>query len=92
MNAARLLDLWRGALVEVAAAAAPFLVTALVVGIVVALFQTATQIQEASLSFTPKLVAALVVLGLGGHLVLDRLVRYTETAFAVAAEPQEPQP
>ena len=49
------LDLWNQALALLATIAAPFLITALVVGLLVALFQTATQLQESVLSFVPKL-------------------------------------
>ena len=56
------LDLWHQALALIATVAAPFLLVALVVGLLVALFQTATQLQESVLSFVPKLAAALIVL------------------------------
>jgi flagellar biosynthesis protein FliQ len=92
VNPSHLLDLWRGAIVEVALVAAPFLVTALVVGVAIALLQTATQLQEATLSFVPKLCAAILVLALGGHLLLDRLTGFTRTAIAAAADTHEPSP
>ncbi len=79
------LDLWRDALVTLAVVAAPFLVTALVVGLAVALFQTATQLQESVLAFVPKLVATLIVIALGGHFVIDRLGSFATRAIARAA-------
>jgi flagellar biosynthetic protein FliQ len=81
------LDLWREALITMAVVAAPFLIAGLVVGLAVALFQTATQLQESVLAFVPKLVAALVVLALGGHFVLDRLTHFASHAITRAAEP-----
>ena len=45
--------------------AAPMLITVLVVGLVVSVFQAATQINEATLSFVPKIVAAVAVLARG---------------------------
>ena len=81
------LDLWREALVTLAVVAAPFLITGLIVGLVVALFQTATQLQESVLAFVPKLVAALLVVALGGHFVLDRLSHFATHAITRAAEP-----
>ncbi len=77
-------DLWREAMITLAAVAAPFLVTALVVGLVVALVQTATQLQESVLSFVPKLAAALLVIALGGNFVVDRLARFTSYSFSLA--------
>ena len=75
------LDLWRDALTTLAVISAPFLVTALAVGLVVALLQTATQLQESVLAFVPKLAAALLVIALGGHFVLDHPGRFASRAL-----------
>ena len=80
------LDLWREAMTVLATVAAPFLAVALVVGLVVALLQTATQLQESVLAFVPKLAAALLVLALAGHLLLDRIGRFAREAINVAAQ------
>lgn len=53
---------------------APVLVVALVVGLVVSLFQAVTQINEATLSFLPKLLAVLVTLAIAGPWMLTVLV------------------
>jgi flagellar biosynthetic protein FliQ len=53
------------------------LVPALVVGLLVSLFQAATQINEMTLSFIPKLLATLAVLAAGGPWMLRLLVDYT---------------
>ncbi len=84
-----ILDLWRNALSTVVAVSAPFLIAGLVVGLVVAVIQTATQLQESVLTFVPKLAAALMVLALGGHWVLDKLGKFTTEAFTAHAEPQQ---
>jgi flagellar biosynthetic protein FliQ len=55
---------------------APVLLTVLVVGLVVSIFQAITQIHEATLSFVPKLVAAMLVLALAGPWMLTTLVDY----------------
>ena len=55
------IDLLRKLLTQAVIVAAPFLLTALVVGLLVSLFQTITSIQEQTLSFVPK---ALAVVGL----------------------------
>jgi flagellar biosynthetic protein FliQ len=83
-----LLDLWRSALIVVVTVSAPFLVTGLVVGLAVAVVQTATQLQESILTFVPKLAAALIVIALSGHWMLDKLGRFTVAAFTAQTEAQ----
>jgi flagellar biosynthetic protein FliQ len=80
------LDLWQRALTVLATVAAPFLVVALVTGLVVALIQTATQLQESVLAFVPKLAAALLVLALAGHWAFDRLTTFASSSIAIAAD------
>ena len=53
---------------------APILLAVLVVGLVVSIFQAATQINEATLSFVPKVVAAVAVLAVAGPWMLTMLV------------------
>ena len=60
---------------------APLLVVAMVVGIVVSLLQAITQINEATLSFIPKIVAIALVLALGAPWMLDTLSSYTSDIF-----------
>ncbi len=57
---------------------APVLLTVLVVGLVVSIFQAATQINEATLSFVPKIVAAVAVLAVMGPWMLTTLVEYLQ--------------
>ena len=57
--------------------AAPLLLTALAVGLLVGIFQAATQINEMTLSFIPKLLAMAAVLALTGPWMLRSLVEYT---------------
>jgi len=54
------------------------LVPALVVGLLVAMFQAATQINEMTLSFIPKLLVTLLVLMVAGPWMLELLVDYTK--------------
>ncbi len=58
--------------------AAPLLLTVLGVGLVVSIFQAATQINEATLSFVPKMIAAVGVLTLAGPWMLSTLVEYLQ--------------
>ncbi|MGH8145806.1 MAG: flagellar biosynthesis protein FliQ [Rhodanobacteraceae bacterium] len=56
---------------------APLLLTALVVGLVIGMFQAATQINEMTLSFIPKLLAMALVLVIAGPWMLHTLVEFT---------------
>jgi flagellar biosynthesis protein FliQ len=56
--------------------AAPILGTVLAVGLVVSLFQAITQIQEATLSFVPKLIAAIAVFSIAGPWMLATMVDF----------------
>jgi flagellar biosynthetic protein FliQ len=64
------------------AVGAPLLVTALVVGLAVSVLQAATQINEMTLSFIPKLLALAAALVVAGPWMLDTLVAYTQRLFA----------
>ena len=61
--------------------AAPMLVTALVVGLIISIFQAATQLNESTLQFVPKLVAMFVVLLLAGPWMLQYLIDYIQRLF-----------
>ena len=58
--------------------AAPVLLVVLVVGLVVSIFQAATQINEATLSFVPKIVAAVAVMIVFGPWMMTTLVEYLQ--------------
>ena len=60
---------------------APILLTALIVGLIVSIFQAATQINESTLQFVPKLVAMFVVLILLGPWMLQYMVDYIQRLF-----------
>ena len=59
--------------------AAPLLLVALAIGLLVGVFQAATQINEMTLSFIPKLVGMSVALVVAGPWMLKELVAYTRT-------------
>jgi flagellar biosynthesis protein FliQ len=69
------------ALVITAMLAAPMLLSALAAGLVIGMFQAATQINEMTLSFIPKLLVLAGALYLGGGWMLKVIVGYTETLF-----------
>ena len=57
---------------------APLLLTVLAVGLLVSIFQAATQLNEATLSFVPKVVAAVAVLAVAGPWMMTTLVEYLQ--------------
>jgi flagellar biosynthetic protein FliQ len=59
--------------------AAPLLLVALAVGLLVGIFQAATQINEMTLSFIPKLIGMAVALMVAGPWMLRELIGYTRT-------------
>ncbi|MCR8956882.1 MULTISPECIES: flagellar biosynthesis protein FliQ [unclassified Variovorax] len=61
---------------------APMLLVALVVGLVISIFQAATQINEATLSFIPKLLAVCAVLVIAGPWMLAQMLDYIRTLFS----------
>ncbi len=76
MTDSAVIDIVRDALALAAWLAGPALVLSLVIGITVSLVQTVTQIQEATLTFVPKLVGGAVLLLLMGGWMLERLTAY----------------
>jgi flagellar biosynthetic protein FliQ len=78
MTAQQVFAVGQQGLFQLLLVAAPLLLSALVVGLVVSIFQAATQINEATLSFVPKIVAAVLVLGLAGPWMLTTLVEYLQ--------------
>ena len=69
------------ALFLVITVSAPPVMMALVVGVLVAVFQATTQIQEQTLSFAPKLVSVIGILALTGPWIGSQLVRFTFHVF-----------
>jgi len=61
--------------------AAPLLLTALITGVIVGAFQAATQINEQTLSFIPKLLAMALALVIAGPWMLKVLMSYTRELF-----------
>jgi flagellar biosynthetic protein FliQ len=61
--------------------AAPMLVTALAIGLAVALLQSITSIQEVTLTFVPKMAGVALAIVLAGHWMLNSLVGFTDQLF-----------
>ncbi|WP_024655523.1 flagellar biosynthesis protein FliQ [Borrelia hispanica] len=60
---------------------APMLITALIVGLLVSIFQAVTSIQDQTLSFIPKIIIILLVLVIFGPWILKKLMQFTFLVF-----------
>lgn len=76
MNSQMVLTMGQEALLMLLMISAPVLGVALIVGLLVSLFQAVTQIHEATLAFVPKLLAVVAVLTIAGPWMLTMLVEY----------------
>lgn len=81
MNSQTILTIGQQALEMTLMISAPLLLTALAIGLVVSIMQAATQINEMTLSFIPKLVGVFAVMVLAGPWMLQTLVDYVQRLF-----------
>ncbi|MFX3632929.1 MAG: flagellar biosynthesis protein FliQ [Candidatus Pristimantibacillus sp.] len=77
MSADFIIGLAAQAIYTVLKASAPMLVLALVVGLIISIFQATTQIQEQTLAFVPKIVAVFVSIIVFGPWILNTIVDFT---------------
>ena len=82
MNSTAVINLMSEALQLTLLVSAPLLLTALGVGLVVSVFQAATQINEMTLSFIPKLVGVFFAVVVSGPWILQLLIDYTQRLFS----------
>jgi flagellar biosynthetic protein FliQ len=81
MTVGEIVALLRGGIQQVLMMAAPLLLSALAVGLIVAILQAATSIQEQTLTFVPKVIVILVMLAVFGGLMFTSLGNYTLELF-----------
>ena len=79
MSIGEIVSLMRGGVVEILTLIAPVLGLALIVGLIVAIFQATTSIQEQTLTFLPKLITILLVLALLSGVMFSSIGQYTIT-------------
>ena len=82
MTPATVMDLGRQALIVTSMIAAPLLLVALIAGLLIGILQAATQINEATLSFIPKLLMLVLTLLVAGPWMLRVLIDYTHDLYA----------
>lgn len=81
MTDSTILELCRQAFVTALLCSGPLLGVILVIGVAVSIVQAVTQVQEATLTFLPKLLGAGVVMLVGGYWMLEQVVHLTEQLF-----------
>jgi flagellar biosynthetic protein FliQ len=79
MTADSVIVIGQQALIVTALLAAPMLLSALAAGLIIGMFQAATQINEMTLSFIPKLLVLAAALYIGGRWMLSVIVGYSES-------------
>jgi flagellar biosynthesis protein FliQ len=83
MSTGTALQIIREGVLETLILAGPLLLIAMAVGLIVAILQATTSIQEQTLTFVPKIAAILVGLILLGRFLLDSIVGYTHRLFSM---------
>jgi flagellar biosynthetic protein FliQ len=82
MNEADALDIVQAALWTVIAASGPAILAAMVVGVVIALFQALTQVQEMTLTFVPKIVVIIAVVTVTAPFIGAQVLAFSEQVYA----------
>lgn len=81
MNEDLIIKLGQDALKTTAILAGPLLLATLVIGLAVSIFQALTQINEATLTFIPKMLVVSLVIVVAGPWMLDVMTTYTTNLF-----------
>jgi len=71
-------------LITAAKIAAPFLIACLLVGLLISIIQVATQIQEMTLTFIPKIIVAVAIIIFFGSWMMSELVEYAKSTILQA--------
>jgi flagellar biosynthetic protein FliQ len=82
MTTAAALDWFRQLLWTAVLVTGPAVLATVVVGLIVAVLQAATQVNDQSVAFAPKAIAIVVALVVGGPFMLTELIRFTRGVFA----------
>jgi flagellar biosynthesis protein FliQ len=81
MDANQVIEIIRDGVYVLILISAPLMLTALFVGLIIALLQALTQIQEATLTFVPKVLAMLLVLVLTLPFMFETLIEYNNSLY-----------
>ena len=78
MTEGQVLDIMRDAFYTMMICSAPMLLTSLIVGLAISIFQTVTSIQEQTLTFIPKILASFISLILFGPFIMNTLMAFID--------------
>lgn len=81
MDQSEVIQVMQDAIFTIISVAAPMLIVAMVVGLIISIFQATTQINEQTLAFVPKIVAILLVLLLFSGIILTKLTDFTTRMY-----------
>ena len=87
MTPEEIIDLLHLAVWTVTVVCAPSIIAAMVVGLAIAMLQALTQVQEATLTFIPKIVSVLLVVLLGSTFIGASIAKLTEAAYSRIEQP-----
>ncbi|HSN65544.1 MAG TPA: flagellar biosynthesis protein FliQ [Fusibacter sp.] len=76
MNEEMIIDLFSESIKVILVLSAPMLLSGLLIGLVIAIFQATTQIQESTLAFVPKIIVVFVVMLVTGSWMIRSLIEY----------------
>jgi flagellar biosynthetic protein FliQ len=79
MTEAYVISIGKQAITTALEVSAPVLIVALVIGLIISIFQAVTQIQEQTLTFVPKMIAIIIIFLVAGSWMLKILVQFTQT-------------
>ncbi|HEX5934958.1 MAG TPA: flagellar biosynthesis protein FliQ [Pseudorhizobium sp.] len=82
MNEADALDIMQAAIWTILVASGPAVLTAMVVGVAIALLQALTQVQEMTLTFVPKIVAIMVAIGVTAPFIGAQINLFATLVFS----------
>jgi flagellar biosynthetic protein FliQ len=81
MSQGDLLLLGRNTVLTAMLIAAPFLIVSLILGLIVSVFQAATQIHEQNIVFIPKIIGTGLIVIFGGSWIISVIVTFTQNIF-----------
>ena len=84
MEQSQVITVMQDAITTILTVAGPMLIVAMVVGLIVSIFQATTQINEQTLAFVPKIVAILLTLLLAAGFILTNLTEFTARMYDYA--------
>ena len=86
MTTGFMVSLLRSSIIQTLSIAAPVLLTSMLIGLIISIFQAVTSIQDQTLTFVPKIVAILAIIGLFGAWMFNSMVAFTANLFSMIPE------